>query len=243
MARRDAEKAIRQMLLSDYRHHPYQNEGRQLTLFFEGRRRLDWFFEALRGHLDIYADVLAPQRLRGIKNSFICLITVLSRRAIEYGVDPELSFAISDYYINAQEGQNTEAALEALLREALGYYYDLAARERARKTGNHSRPVARALAYIERRIHRPCTVAAAAAFAKVSPNYLSARFNQELGFSPSRYIRQRKMAEAERMLAGEGLTVAETADALGYYDMAHFSRVFKQHFGLPPSSRRKNQNR
>jgi AraC-like DNA-binding protein len=240
MSRMEAEKAVRQMLLSGYRHHSYTEEQEHLGLFFTGAHTVDWFVRtSLHVYIDLYADVLGPQRMRADKNGFICILTLLSRKAIEYGINPELSFAVSDYYINEVEGRSSEEQLVVLLREALEYYYDLASQERARKTGNYSRPVALALRYIGQNLFRPCTVAEAAARGKVSPQHLSRCFTRELGLSPARYIRQRKMAEAERMLERAGLTVAETADALGYCDTAHFSNLFKKHFGRRPSALRK----
>jgi AraC-like DNA-binding protein len=225
------------MMLSGYRHHSYIQEQGKFNLFFSGEKTVDWFFRSYLGmYIDLYADVLGPQRLRAFKNGFICLLTLVSRKAIEYGINQELSFAVSDYYINELEQQPSEDRLSALLREALGYYYDLASQERSRETRAYSRPVLLAIRYAGQNLHRPCRVADMAAHSKVSPNYLSQCFRRELGLSPSGYIRQRKMAEAERMLGRAGLTVAETADALGYCDTAHFSNLFHKHFGRRPSA-------
>lgn len=72
-----------------------------------------------------YADVLGPNRLRAMKNGLICAIALLSRTVINYGVDSEQSFALSDYYITEVEKQNTEEGLNALLHELLNHYAEM----------------------------------------------------------------------------------------------------------------------
>lgn len=57
---------------------------------------------------------------------------------------------------------------------------------------------------------------------------------QQLGTSPLRFIRRRRMEFAARTLAG-GATVAAAADAAGYDDQNWFSRDFHHIIGLTPS--------
>jgi AraC-like DNA-binding protein len=49
------------------------------------------------------------------------------------------------------------------------------------------------------------------------------------------YLRGLRMDRAKRLLREEELTVAQVADAVGFSDPYHFSRVFRQHVGMPPS--------
>lgn len=66
-----------------------------------------------------------------------------------------------------------------------------------------------------------------------SRSFLSHGFKAEFGSSPLRYVARRKLERARQMLRS-GLTVGETAGALGYCDEFHFSKMFKKHFGEPP---------
>ena len=68
-----------------------------------------------------------------------------------------------------------------------------------------------------------------------STSFLSHNFPLEFGMPLKDYIRQARMKRARSLLKG-GATVRETASELGFYDEFHFSKEFKRHFGLPPSS-------
>ncbi len=228
-----AEKAAKQMILSGYRHHSYDDEKRLLIKFFEGSGTIDddtyLYIQSVR---NLYMDILGPQRMRSMKNSCICMITIVCRAAIDYGIDAELSFALSDYYINEVERQTEEYQLMKLPEEILTHYSELVREKRKHK---YSRTITLALQYIDRNIYTLCTVAAIASYVKVTSNYLCELFHQEVGLSPSAFIRNKKMAEAENMLRHLGYSVTETSDALGYYDVAYFSKVYKKHYGQSPT--------
>lgn len=53
--------------------------------------------------------------------------------------------------------------------------------------------------------------------------------------SPSDFIRLHRLQKAKTMLETEDLTVSEVAYLVGYKDVSHFSRSFRELFGVPPS--------
>ena len=59
-----------------------------------------------------------------------------------------------------------------------------------------------------------------------------------MGRSPLALAHARLMSEAEQLLNGTGLQVAEVADRLGFRDPAYFSRFFQRHAGMPPGRHR-----
>ena len=67
-----------------------------------------------------------------------------------------------------------------------------------------------------------------------SPSFLTQRFPVEFGCSLSTYVQRSRMKLARERLAG-GQSVKDVAAALGFYDAFHFSKRFKQHWGVPPS--------
>lgn len=223
------------MVASGYRHHTYEEERRFNYLLFSMER--DDLLEALgsprsRELLLRYTDVLGPTRLRALKNSLICLISPLCRDAIDFGVNVELSFALSDHYITVVESLDREDDLLALAAKIELHYFDLVHEAQEKR---YSRPIATAVRHIGRTLHGVCRVADAAAAAGLEPHYFSTVFRAEVGESPSRYILRRKMDEARRMLGQPGTTVTDVAQSLGFSDVAHFSRRFKAVYGVPPS--------
>jgi AraC-like DNA-binding protein len=66
----------------------------------------------------------------------------------------------------------------------------------------------------------------------VTPNYLNETVKKTTGHPAGYHIRQRIVLEAKRMVTYAGVNTKEVAYALGFTDMAHFSRFFKQNAGL-----------
>ncbi len=226
----EARKAIRESLLSGYRHHSYRLEPKILdnTLYGRGDQSLADLLT-----LDTYADILGPEPLRAMKNSLICCITVISRSAIDAGVSAEVSFALSDYYINALEACRDIAGLRVLADELREMYQEQV--RLSSSAASYSQPIRRALEYIHSNLYSRFRVQDAAGFVGLNPQYFSVLFRQELGVEPSAYIRQQKLREAKRLLQHYGYSVGECADVLGFSSASHFIQVFRKEFGITPA--------
>lgn len=74
--------------------------------------------------------------------------------------------------------------------------------------------------------------------AGVSPATACKLFRQHLGLSPFRYLMRRKLEVAAEYLTREELLVKEAAARVGFSDPYHFSRRFKQHYGVSPLAMR-----
>lgn len=91
------------------------------------------------------------------------------------------------------------------------------------------------LAYIRENLSTPLTRHRLAETFNVSAGYLNQLFKLEFGMSPSAVINRERVARAYQLLDQEGMSVAESALAVGFQDPFYFSRVFKQIYSIPPS--------
>lgn len=66
----------------------------------------------------------------------------------------------------------------------------------------------------------------------VTPNYLNEVVKKISGFPASHHIQQRIVLEAKRQAAYSNVTMKEIAYHLGFDDMAHFSKFFKNASGM-----------
>ncbi|MBS1781392.1 MAG: helix-turn-helix transcriptional regulator [Bacteroidetes bacterium] len=73
-----------------------------------------------------------------------------------------------------------------------------------------------------------------AAYAHMSPTKLKRIFRQIFGNSIFNYYQEFRMKEAARLLKEEKLSVSEVGYELGFTNLGHFSRVFKEHIGMKP---------
>ena len=74
-----------------------------------------------------------------------------------------------------------------------------------------------------------------------SPSYLTKIFTKYEEITPSKYIRNYRMNIAKQMLSLD-TNLDKVAEAVGYTDPFHFSKSFKQTFGMSPSEYRKTLN-
>ena len=91
------------------------------------------------------------------------------------------------------------------------------------------------LHYIRENLTQPLSRQSLAETFHLSAGYINQLFNVELGMSPSAVINRERAARAYQLIDREGLSVVETALAVGYQDPFYFSRVFKQIYSIPPS--------
>jgi AraC-like DNA-binding protein len=77
----------------------------------------------------------------------------------------------------------------------------------------------------------------------VSPNHLNEIVKKVSGFPASHHIRQRVLLEAKRLAAYSGASMKEIAYSLGFEDIAHFSKFFKNLSGSNFTSYKKTAMR
>ena len=89
--------------------------------------------------------------------------------------------------------------------------------------------------YISAHIREKLSVPLVARQVDVSPSYLTALFHKNLQISPGEYIRRVKLQESKQMIRENNLNFTEIAAALQYSTVHHFSRQFKEKFGITPT--------
>ncbi len=68
-----------------------------------------------------------------------------------------------------------------------------------------------------------------------SINTLQRQFRKATGLPVKKWLMHKKMEYAAQLLTHSGATIKETADRLGFADRYHFSKTFKQYFGIGPA--------
>ncbi len=122
-----------------------------------------------------------------------------------------------------------------------GLLMDITAGPRAAITGtqrHHHDIAAAAVAKIAEAPDQPWPVACLAAEAGYSPDHFTRIFREQTGCSPQEHQINVRIERAGQLLADSPLTVSQIAAALGYRDVAFFSRQFKHRTGRSPSAYR-----
>ena len=101
---------------------------------------------------------------------------------------------------------------------------------------NHENAIIRkAQQYISENVRKRLSVPLVAQNADISPSYLTTLFQKHLQISPGEYIRRIKLQESKQMIREGNLNFTQIAQTLHYSTIHHFSRQFKEKFGVTPS--------
>lgn len=76
----------------------------------------------------------------------------------------------------------------------------------------------------------------------VSRTQLHRKMKELTGLSTAEFIRNIRLEQAARLLKERHANISQVAYTLGFVNTAHFSKVFKQHFGVPPSEYGKRED-
>ncbi|MDR0641779.1 MAG: AraC family transcriptional regulator [Treponema sp.] len=213
-----------------FRHTPYALEERLVGAVIRGDT-----VTALKALGEISRSgrkaVLAADPLRSAKNSIIGTIAFLARAAIRAGIDPDQVFALSDVIIRHTEELRTRKEVLDSEKRILLRFIGLV---KARLGTGYSRPVQRALNYIESHLDRRLFLKNIAAAAGLHPGYLSGLFKKETGKSLTGFITLRKIQESVYFVRHTNYSVMEIAGFYGFSSQSYFIRCFKRVTGKTP---------
>ena len=140
-----------------------------------------------------------------------------------------------------REQERTEIHADEMILALLNQLILLLMRQVAREpmpdsrlTGEH-RIIHRTQVFVSTHVWEDLSVPFVAHYVDMSPSYLTALFHKHLGISPAEYIRRVKLQESKQLIREKKLNFTEIAAELQYSTVHHFSRQFKEKFGLTPS--------
>lgn len=99
-----------------------------------------------------------------------------------------------------------------------------------------------ALNYIEQNFQNDISVEGIATFCGLNRTYFGRIFKDTVGQSPQQFLLSYRMTKAAELLKLTTLSVNDIGNAVGYPNQLHFSRAFKNVYGISPREWR-NKNR
>lgn len=102
-----------------------------------------------------------------------------------------------------------------------------------------NRRMADAKAYMDIHFKEKNCISEAAKCYGVTVRRFTDLFSQSFRTTPNRYLQQRKIEQAGKLLEIRELSLAQVAELSGFSDVYYFSKAFKQATGVSPGTKRK----
>lgn len=104
--------------------------------------------------------------------------------------------------------------------------------------GTHQPKLQEVVALMEANLEEPIDLDTLAEYVDLSRRQLERSFQKYLHCTPSRYYLRLRLIRARQLLKQTSLTIVELAYVCGFVSTPHFSKFYREQFGVPPSSER-----
>lgn len=182
---------------------------------------------------------IGPTVIRSLKNTFVASTAIISRYAVDGGVNYQEAMNLSDYYINHAERLEKYAdIMELFIRMA---------RDFTRRVELHLRPegssatVHAIYRIIQAHRYEKLSTGDIAGYLSLSSGYLCRHFKEQTGMTLTQYISEQKINEAKYLLTSTSMSLSDIALKLGYSSQQQFQAAFKKISGVTPNQFRSEQ--
>lgn len=132
---------------------------------------------------------------------------------------------------------------KAYLLQLIARYVELASPDAVLVGNRDEERLQDLLAYIHEHLDEHLGNDEMAAHCHMHPTHFIRYFRGKTGQTPARYVTERRMESAKRMLEESTLTVAEIMERVGFEEPSHFARLFRKHYALSPTEYRRKYRR
>ena len=167
---------------------------------------------------------------------FVGVIALISRFAINGGLDEALAYHMHYLYIQKAESCQNPADVTDLLYTAAK---DFASRVKGTQANrSYPKAVLQCIEYIRAHLHEPISLKQLAESANMNAAYLSVLFKQKTGVPLAEYIQQQRISEAKSLLRFTDSSLLEISQRLSFSSQSYFASVFKKYAGVSPKQYR-----
>ena len=185
--------------------------------------------------------MLSRDPVTNLKYHFVITTAFITRLCVESGMEMELAFRLSDFYILKLDNlHTTQAVIDLHDRMVLDFTGKM--RLVVRNMGT-SKAVTACIDYIYVHIKERITIEDLAEYTGLSASYLSRVFKKETGISVSDYIREKKIEKAQNLLKFCDYSLVEITNYLSFSSQSHFIQLFKNYTGMTPKKYRNMHSR
>ena len=166
----------------------------------------------------------------------IVLVTLLSRAAIEGGVDSETAYELGDVYIRRVEACSISGgSFHTIGFQAACEFAEMVIRARKHTNDYH---IDACKSYVAKNLRKDLKVGDIAPAIGISRTYLAHKFREVEGITVQDYIIREKCEHAANMLMYSDYPISIIAEYFSFSSPSHFGKCFKSIYGMTPKTYR-----
>jgi len=176
-----------------------------------------------------------------LKARLLELLSILSRSAVEGGVNIDVMLEKNLTYVNKVMKINNQEDLCAWISTALNEFIELVYSSQDARKVSQIRP---AINYIDANYNKPITLADVAKASHLSISRLAHIFKEQMGITIIDYLTSVRIERAKQLLLATDQNCTEICFEVGYNNQSYFTRTFKGLVGMTPRQfKGRNQRR
>jgi two-component system response regulator YesN len=172
-----------------------------------------------------------PGDLGVLKARLLELLSVLSRSAVEGGVDIDVMLRKNLTFVNKVMQINDQGDLCAWISTALNEFIELVYSSQDARKVTQIRP---AINYIDANYDKPIGLADIARASYMSVSRLAHVFKEQMGITLIDYLTSVRIERAKQLLLATAQNCTEICFQVGYNNQSYFTRTFKRLVGVTP---------
>lgn len=172
-----------------------------------------------------------PGDLGVLKARLLELLSILSRSAVEGGVDINVMLEKNWGYVNKVMQIFNQEDLCAWISTALNEFIELVYTSQDAKKVRQITP---AINYIDANYDKSITLADIARASHLSVSRLAHVFKEQMGITLIDYLTSVRIERAKQLLLATEQSCTEICFQIGYNNQSYFTRTFKEVVGVPP---------
>ncbi len=166
-----------------------------------------------------------------LKARLLELLSILSRSAVEGGVDIDVMLEKNLNFVNKVMRINNQEDLCAWISTALNEFIELVYSSQDARKVSQIRP---AINYIDANYNKPITLADVAKASHLSISRLAHIFKEQMGITIIDYVTSVRIERAKQLLLATDQNCTEICFEVGYNNQSYFTRTFKELVGMTP---------
>lgn len=181
-----------------------------------------------------------PGELGVLKARILELLSILSRSAVEGGVDINVMLERNLAYVGRMTELDTQEDLCAWVSLALNEFIEMVYSSQDARKVTQIQP---AINYIDANYDKPITLTEIAKVCHLSVSRLAHVFKEQMGITIVDYLTSVRIERAKQLLLATDQNCTEICFEVGYNNQSYFTRTFKDLVGMTPRQFRTRNKR